>query len=122
MEIKLKRLYEAADAADGYRVLVDRLWPRGVKKIDLNCDSWAKALAPSTELRQWYHRAPDANWPLFTLKYRQELADNPAVRPFLQDIKQQSCLTLLYAANDPLHNHAQILRAFLIEQHAQCAT
>lgn len=97
---------------DGYRVLVDRLWPRGLKKEAVKLDRWAKELAPSTELRQWIHAQPE-RWPEFELRYRDELKQNEAVEPFLNDLGKQELITLLYGARDASQNHARILQDFL---------
>ena len=112
MNILLKRAYEKPSRADGYRVLVDRLWPRGVKKEDLKLDLWAKDLAPSTELRRWFAH-DEKRWPEFRKRYRRELA-NPAVRRriavIIADAKRSSAITLVYAAKDTQHNEAVVLR------------
>lgn len=112
MEILLKRAYEKPSRGDGYRVLVDRLWPRGVKKDDLRLKLWAKELAPSTELRQWFgHDAQ--RWPEFQKRYRRELAD-PHIRQRIKQIvgaaKDAPAITLVYGAKDSEHNEAIVLR------------
>ena len=105
--VRIKRIYEPAEAQDGMRVLVDRLWPRGVSKAEAAIDLWLKAAAPRPELRRWFgHRAD--RWPEFQRRYRTELAHNPAVAQ-LRDLARQSDLTLLYAARDETHNHALVL-------------
>jgi uncharacterized protein YeaO (DUF488 family) len=100
MEILLKRAYEKPARGDGYRVLVDRLWPRGVKKGDLRIKLWAKELAPSTELRQWFGHEQQ-RWPEFQKRYRHELAD-AKIRQRIKEIREQAkdapAITLVYGA------------------------
>jgi uncharacterized protein YeaO (DUF488 family) len=112
MDILMKRAYEPPKRADGYRVLVDRLWPRGVKKTDLKLDLWAKDLAPSTALRRWFGHDPN-RWTEFRARYRRELA-NTDVRDRLKEIVSQAkdapAITLIYAARDADHNEAVVLR------------
>ncbi|MDD6211125.1 MAG: DUF488 family protein [Bacteroidales bacterium] len=111
--IKLKRVYEEYAPGDGYRVLVDRLWPRGMRKENLRYDLWAKELAPSPELRIWYHADPEARWDEFRIRYTDELAHSEYIRQFTETTESHDTLTLLFAAKDPVHNHAIILKAFL---------
>lgn len=111
--IKLKRVYEREAESDGYRILVDRLWPRGIKKENLNYDLWAKDVTPSPELRKWYHEDMQGRWKDFCQKYRKELESNPATRDFLKAIRKHKTVTLLYAAKDEAQNHALILKDFL---------
>lgn len=111
MSIFLKRAYESPAKTDGVRVLVDRLWPRGLTKSEANIDFWLKGLAPSTELRKWFgHDAQ--KWPEFQNKYRLELSGNPAL-PELKALTRQGNVTLVYAAKDELHNNAVVLKQFL---------
>lgn len=115
MRIQIKRIYDPPDAADGFRVLVDRLWPRGVKKADAGVDYWAKDLAPTTELRKWFH-GEDAEFSEFRRRYLQELETRPdAVRALLEKATGDT-ITLLFAARDPVCNHAVVLRDFLIQR------
>lgn len=113
--IEIKRVYEPASKADGYRVLVDRVWPRGIRKADLDLDRWAKDLAPSTELRTWFGHDPQ-RWAEFTRRYRRELAA-PAMRKAMRDLldaaRAEPVLTLLFAAKDSVHNQAVVLKAVL---------
>ncbi|HEY2068972.1 MAG TPA: DUF488 domain-containing protein [Rhizomicrobium sp.] len=109
MTIKVKRVYEPAERGDGLRVLVDRLWPRGVAKADI--DLWLKDIAPSTELREWFGHVP-SRWPSFRAKYHRELAKNPAVADLRRTARGKT-VTLLYGAKDTVHNQAQVLAAFL---------
>ncbi len=111
MSISLKRAYEPPAETDGMRVLVDRLWPRGVTKPELKIDLWLKDLAPSTELRKWFGHDPE-KWPEFQTKYRAELKGNPALSE-LKALSRQGNITLVYAAKDELHNDAVVLRQVL---------
>lgn len=112
MNVQLKRAYEAPAASDGYRILVDRLWPRGLAKVKTKIDFWLKEVAPSTELRQWFGHDPD-KWPEFEARYRAELKTNPAW-PELQALaRQKEVMTLVYAARDQLHNEAVVLQQLL---------
>lgn len=113
-KVLVKRVYEGAAAKDGYRVLVDRLWPRGIRKTDLPYDLWAKELTPSPDLRNWFHQ-DTSRWPVFVQRYRAELAANPAVPALLQQFRTCKTITLLYASADPEHNHALVLQEFLQE-------
>lgn len=111
MSIFLKRVYEPSAKTDGVRVLVDRLWPRGVTKSKANIDLWVKDLAPSTELRKWFGHDPE-KWFEFQKKYRAELKDNPAL-PEIRTLSRQGNVTLIYAAKDELHSHALVLKQVL---------
>ena len=111
MTFRIKRVYEKPASTDGMRVLVDRLWPRGLKKTDAKIDLWMKEVAPSTELRKWFGHAPE-KWPEFKKRYRAELNKNPAW-PELQSLARQGDLTLVYAAKDRLHNEALVLKQLL---------
>jgi uncharacterized protein YeaO (DUF488 family) len=111
MEILLKRAYEEPSNADGFRVLVDRLWPRGKKKSDLRLDAWVKEIAPSTELRKWFDHDPK-RWIEFCKGYRAELKA-PGIRKAIADrvlaAKKYAAITLIYAAKDTEHNEAVVL-------------
>lgn len=111
------RVYDVDDSVEGYRVLVDRLWPRGVKKESLRLDRWVKDLAPCTELRKWFNH--DAKkWDEFQRKYREELEEKgDSLRSLLSETETDSLL-LIYAAKDTEHNHARILRDVLEEKRA----
>jgi len=113
VQIRLKRVYEDYEESDGYRVLIDRLWPRGVKKEHLHYDLWAKDITPSPALRTFFHVNPDERWDMFVAKYKEELKDSQAVKDFVEKIKEYPVVTLLYASKDPVHNHALILKDFL---------
>jgi uncharacterized protein YeaO (DUF488 family) len=113
--VAIKRIYEPASRSDGVRVLVDRLWPRGLKKASAGLDEWLRDLAPSNELRRWYHARPD-QWPSFRKKYLQELSQPEALES-LQRLYQlahkRKCLTLLFASKNDTHNNATVLRELL---------
>ncbi len=113
--IRIKRAYEPASPEDGRRFLVERLWPRGVKKEALVMEAWLKDVAPSTELRKWYaHRVE--RWPEFQRRYREELdANRDAWKPLL-DASARGTVTLLYGARDVEHNSAVVLREYLLER------
>ncbi|OBU11392.1 DUF488 domain-containing protein [Morganella psychrotolerans] len=114
-----KRVYDEVTESDGYRVLVDRLWPRGIKKTDLHYDEWNKDVAPETELRKWFHTNTD-KFDEFERRYRQELEDRPQSWQTLVVKAEQGNLTLLFAAKDKEHNQAKVLKAFLEEKQIQC--
>lgn len=114
MQIRLKRVYDPPSKQDGQRVLVDRLWPRGLKKQDADIDHWLKEIAPSTELRKWFDHDP-AKWDTFRKRYRRELQDNPRAFEQLKSLADQGRITLLYAARDSKHNQAVILKEALME-------
>jgi uncharacterized protein YeaO (DUF488 family) len=111
-EIRLKRAYEKPAPADGLRVLVERLWPRGLTKERAAVDTWMKELAPSPELRRWYGHDP-AKWTEFQKRYRAELAQNPDQVEELRSKAREGPLTLVYAARDEEHNSALVLKAYL---------
>lgn len=112
MNIALKRVYEKASPNDGYRVLVDRIWPRGISKEEAHLDEWNKDLAPSTALRKWFHHDPEL-WQGFSEKYWEELQQNDLGKAFLQHLKNQEKITLVYAAKDEQHCHPIILKKYL---------
>lgn len=114
-QIRIKRVYETPDATDGYRVLVDRLWPRGMKKESLKYDVWEKDITPSPELRKWFHEDIANHWEGFAAMYKKELEDSEAVRQFIKIIKPYNTVTLLYASKETIHNHARILQEYLQE-------
>ncbi|MHC5113639.1 MAG: DUF488 domain-containing protein [Planctomycetota bacterium] len=113
MSIRIKRIYDEPSDDDGYRVLVDRLWPRGVRKDAAGLDAWAKGVAPSPELRKTFGHAPE-RFEEFTELYRAELDDLAhEIETLLADVPGNT-LTLLYAARDRQHNHAIVLREYLM--------
>jgi uncharacterized protein YeaO (DUF488 family) len=112
--INTKRIYLPAEKSDGFRVLVDRLWPRGVSKESAQLDLWLKEIAPSTQLRQWFHSSEGAGkWDEFKARYLAELNNNPAVAQLHEIVAKNDTVTLLFSVNDELHNHALVLRAFI---------
>jgi uncharacterized protein YeaO (DUF488 family) len=109
--VKLRRAYEPPEADDGYRVLVDRLWPRGISKQSLVIDKWAKEISPSNELRKWFAHQP-RRWAEFQMRYRRELSKDSAAE-VLDDLirrARRGDLTLVYSARDEVHNNAVVLR------------
>jgi uncharacterized protein YeaO (DUF488 family) len=110
--IHLKRVYEEADPRDGKRFLVERLWPRGIRREDLRMDGWLKEAAPSTELRKWFSHDP-AKWTAFRRKYVAELKKNPEAWTPIQTASKRGAVTLLYSSHDAEHNNAVALKAFL---------
>ena len=113
--VRLKRAYEAPADDDGTRVLIDRLWPRGVRKQDAALDLWLKELGPSTELRKWFGHDP-ARWDEFRTRYAAELAQKPELMAQLREFAHQGVLTLVYSAHDQQHNDAVVLRSLLLDQ------
>jgi uncharacterized protein YeaO (DUF488 family) len=112
MALKIKRIYDEPSKTDGKRVLVDRLWPRGVSKQRAALDLWLKDVAPSPGLREWFGHKPE-RFKEFGLKYDEELSKNPAVDELRKLIADNKQVTLLYAAKDPEVNHALVLQRFL---------
>jgi uncharacterized protein YeaO (DUF488 family) len=110
--IKLKRAYESPSPDDGFRVLVERLWPRGVTKEKAQLDLWLKDVAPSAELRKWYSHDV-AKWSEFQMRYRAELEKNEELVKLLQERSVAGNVTLVYAARDEEHNSASVLKKFL---------
>jgi uncharacterized protein YeaO (DUF488 family) len=111
----VKRIYDAASPDDGYRALVDRLWPRGVSKDKAELDEWAKEIAPSPALRMWFSHEPE-RFEEFAERYRHELDSNPEVDRMLAIGRDHGRVTLLYGARDPMVNHAVVLREVLNAQ------
>lgn len=112
--VQLKRAYDGASRTDGYRVLIDRLWPRGIKKADLVIDEWAKVLAPTTELRRYFGHDPK-RWSLFQSRYKAELRSN-AAKDKLSELTRRARsgkLTLVYSAKDTEHNDAVVLKTII---------
>lgn len=112
--MRIKRVYDPADPGDGCRVLVDRLWPRGVSHERAATDVWLKDVAPSPALRTWWGHDPE-RLDEFASRYRAELETNPAVDALRDALRRHQVVTLLYAARDPRVNHATVLRDFLLE-------
>ena len=113
--LKLKRVYERPSSADGLRVLVDRLWPRGLSKDAAAADLWLKDAAPSPPLRRWYGHDP-RRWGRFKDKYRAELGRHHEVLELIDDLRRRGPVTLLFAARDEAQNHAVVLREVLDNQ------
>jgi len=111
--VRLKRAYEPAQSDDGSRILVDRLWPRGVSKADAALDQWMKEVAPSTDLRKWFDHEP-ARWQEFQRRYAEEVRQQPALLRQLRDLARNGPVTLVYSAHDELHNDAVVLRQLLL--------
>jgi uncharacterized protein YeaO (DUF488 family) len=112
LDVQAKRVYLPSSPEDGVRVLVDRLWPRGVRKSEAAIDRWLKEVAPSTELRRWFGHDP-RKWEEFRHRYRSELSRKTTLLNELRTIAKRRRLTLVYAARDELHNEAVMLRDVL---------
>ena len=111
--VKLKRAYEPQAPDDGLRILVDRLWPRGVKKSDAAIDDWMKEIAPSAALRKWFDHDPE-RWQEFRRRYKAELRQRPEELEKLRRLAQRGRITLIFAARDEAHNDAVVLRDMLL--------
>ena len=108
--ITIKRIYEPYETNDGYRILIDRLWPRGIAKEKAHVDLWLKDIAPSTQLRQWFHH-DTTKWPEFIRQYKAELSDKAALIAAIRQAEvEHVTVTLLYGARDTHHNQAVVLR------------
>ncbi|HJZ47108.1 MAG TPA: DUF488 family protein [Roseiflexaceae bacterium] len=114
--IQLKRVYEPPNKDDGFRILVERLWPRGLSKQRAQVDLWLKDISPSPQLRTWYGHEL-TKWQEFQRRYRAELENNLAVRQLQQLLQDKPVITFVYAARDAEHNSAQVLKGFL-EEHS----
>ena len=110
--LKTKRAYEPAETSDGTRFLVDRLWPRGIKKEKLKLNVWLKDVAPSTELRKWFAHDP-AKWREFRKRYFEELKQNPEAWEPLVTAAKKGSITLIFSSHDQEHNNAAALKQFL---------
>jgi uncharacterized protein YeaO (DUF488 family) len=115
MAIRLKRAYEKPEPADGIRILVDRLWPRGLTKEKAAIDLWLKAVAPSTELRKWFGHDPK-KWRNFRSRYRTELKKHSAPLQLIKSKSQEGVVTLIYSARDQEHNEAVVLQELLTKR------
>ena len=113
MHVRIKRVYEQPDKVDGTRILVDRLWPRGLSKEKARVDLWLKDVAPSTELRKWFGHDPD-KWPEFQTRYRAELRSNEEQLLLLKQEAAKGTVTLVYGARDEKHNEAVVLQKLLV--------
>lgn len=115
MELKLKRAYDPESSDDGWRVYIDRLWPRGLSYETFKYDYWDKEISPSTELREWFHADPETRWEGFREKYAAELRANPAFSDLKQEIADKPVVTLLYSSHDRDHNNAVVVKTLLEE-------
>ena len=113
-QLKVKRSYDPYDQADGRRILVDRLWPRGIKKEEAQLDDWLKDIAPTPDLRKWFHEDKE-RFETFSEKYQDELTDNEAVTTII-DALEEGDVSLIYAAKDKQRNHAVVLQHFIEER------
>jgi uncharacterized protein YeaO (DUF488 family) len=111
--VRLKRAYDKPARDDGKRILIDRLWPRGVRKADAQLDEWAKEIAPSTALRKWFGHDP-ARWPEFRRRYAAEIRRHPDELAQLRSFARKGPVTIVYSAHDELHNDAVVLRELLL--------
>ena len=112
MAVRLKRVYEKTGGHEGTRVLIDRVWPRGVRKSEAAIDLWLKEIAPSTELRKWFGHDPE-KWPDFKRRYFRELEQNAALVEKLSNMNQKGTVTLVFGAKDEKHNNAVALKEYL---------
>ena len=112
LDVRIKRIYEKPVRRDGYRVLVDRLWPRGIKREVAALDEWMRDIAPSTELREWFAHEPQ-RWSTFRDRYLEELRSHATMLDALREHATQQRVTLLYAARDKKMNHAAVLEEAL---------
>ena len=110
--IKIKRAYAPAEETDGYRILVDRLWPRGISKEKAKIDLWMKSVAPSSDLRKWFGHVPE-RFPEFTKRYKAELAESGALDDLRKVLSEHPDATLLFAAHAEEHNNAVVLKELL---------
>jgi uncharacterized protein YeaO (DUF488 family) len=113
--VKLKRAYEAPAAEDGIRILIDRLWPRGISKKKAALDQWMQDIAPSAELRKWFGHDP-ARWDEFRRRYAVEVHQNAELLDRLRSLARRGQVTLVYSAHDEVHNDAVVLRNLLLER------
>lgn len=113
--INIRRVYTDPDCNDGYRVLVDKLWPRGESKEKFHYHYWAKDIAPSDDLREWFHKDPEGRWPRFREKYLSELENNKQAQQLKNSLAKYTTVTLLYSSRDTLHNNAIVVADFLKE-------
>lgn len=112
--VNLKRAYDPASPDDGYRVYIDRLWPRGLSHETFHYDWWDKDVAPSTALREWFHTDTEAEWGEFEKRYRQELLLNGAFVVLKEKLKDKKVVTLLFSSRDTVHNNAVVVRDLLV--------
>ncbi len=115
MSVQIKRVYDAAAESDGYRVLVDRLWPRGLSKAKAHIDHWLKDIAPSTALRQWYHHDPE-KWDEFRQRYFRELDDQPGGVEEITKLAHDRHVIFVFSAKDETHNNAVALKEYMAKR------
>jgi uncharacterized protein YeaO (DUF488 family) len=115
MTVTLKRVYEEASDSDGTRILVDRLWPRGLTKEKAKVDVWLKEIAPTTELRKWFNHEP-SKWPEFQKRYRAEISDSIDAVSTLKKYLASGKVTIVYGAKDEEHNDAVVIKQYLDEE------
>lgn len=113
-QVRIKRAYAKPTKEDGARILIDRLWPRGIKKEDLHLSEWEKELSPSTELRQWFDHDP-ARWDEFQKRYKAELAEHRQTLDALRERAKDEVICLVYGAKDEEHNNALVVREVLLD-------
>lgn len=116
-QFKLKRAYQPADTADGFRVYIDRLWPQGLSHETFHYDLWDKEIAPSTELRKWFHEDPQGRWQEFVTKYESELKANPSFAALKKLLATKPVVTLIYSSHDEQHNNAVVVLHVLEKGH-----
>ena len=114
-QYKLKRAYDAPESTDGFRVYIDRLWPRGLSHETFPYDLWDKEISPSNELREWFHQNPDERWDEFQKKYTAELLSNPAFTLLKTQLSIKPVVTLLYSSQDTQHNNAIVVYNLLLK-------
>lgn len=112
-EFKLKRAYDPETSQDGFRVYIDKLWPRGLSHETFHYDLWEKDIAPSNELREWFHEDPENRWNEFEAKYKKELENNPNFESFKKLVESHPVVTLLYSSHDETHNNAVVVLKML---------
>lgn len=112
--INLKRAYDPQSPEDGFRIYIDRLWPRGLSHETFHYDLWDKEISPSTELREWFHADPADRWDAFKEKYIKELTSNPDFSNLVSLVKKHGVVTLLYSSHDENHNNAVIVKEALL--------
>lgn len=115
-KIELKRAYEPVSPADGFRIYIDRLWPRGLSHETFHYDLWDKEIAPSTELREWYHADPEERWTEFEKRYTEELQANKNLKQLEDIVSQHPVVTLLYSSHDEQHNNAIVVENLLAKK------
>lgn len=113
--IKLKRAYDPQSVDDGFRIYIDRLWPRGLSHETFHYNLWDKEIAPSTQLREWFHSDIDARWDAFAEKYKAELRQNPAFAALRSEVYRHPVVTLLFSSRNPDENNAVVVRELLQE-------